>query len=82
MTTIVAVSDLRGDPVGHFVVLCGYDAEQRAVLVADPLERPGADASPYHVPIARVVGSIFLGVLTYDASCLVIEPRRRRESAR
>jgi hypothetical protein len=74
--------DLRGDPVGHFVVLCGYDARQRAVLVADPLERPGTGTSTYHVPIVRVVGSIFLGVLTYDASFLVIEPRRRRESAR
>ena len=74
--------DLRGDPVGHFVVLCGYDAQQRAVLVADPLERPDTGTSTYLVPIVRVVGSIFLGVLTYDASCLVIEPRRRRESAR
>jgi hypothetical protein len=63
-------------------VLCGYDTRQRAVLVADPLERPGTGMSTYPVPIARVVGSIFLGVLTYDASCLVIEPRRRRESAR
>jgi hypothetical protein len=74
--------DLRGDPVGHFVVLCGYDAEQRAVLVADPLENPETRTSRYSAPIARVVGAIFLGVLTYDASCLVIEPRRRRESAR
>jgi hypothetical protein len=31
------------------------------------------------VPIARVVGSIFLGVLTYDASILVIEPKRRKD---
>jgi hypothetical protein len=74
--------DLRGDPVGHFVVLCGYDEKQRSVLVADPLEHPATGKSKYLVPIARVVGSIFLGVLTYDASCLVIEPRRRRESAR
>ena len=75
--------DLRGDPVGHFVVLCGYDRRQRSVLVADPLEHAhDGGHSKYLVPIARVVGSIFLGVLTYDASCLVIEPRRRRESAR
>lgn len=74
--------DLRGDPVGHFVVLCGYDRENRAVLVADPLEHPDTKATRYPVPIVRVVGSIFLGVLTYDASCLVIEPRRRRESKR
>ena len=74
--------DLRGDPVGHFVVLCGYDTARREVLVADPLEHPELKQTLYPVPIARVVGSIFLGVLTYDASCLVIEPRRRRESAR
>lgn len=74
--------DLRGDPVGHFVVLCGYDAQRRNVLVADPLEHPDTKQSTYPLPIARVVGAIFLGVLTYDASCLVIEPRRRRESAR
>ncbi len=75
--------DLRGDPVGHFVVLCGYDKKHRSVLVADPLEHPTSGSQEkYHVPIARVVGSIFLGVLTYDASCLVIEPRKRRESDR
>jgi hypothetical protein len=65
--------DVRGEPVGHFVVLCGYDQERRTVLVADPLEEPARERK-YPVPIARVVGSIFLGVLTYDASCLVIEP--------
>ncbi|NOT31674.1 MAG: hypothetical protein HOP15_14600 [Planctomycetes bacterium] len=75
--------DLRGDPVGHFVVLCGYDKKQRSVLVADPLEHPAdGGESKYSVPIVRVVGSIFLGVLTYDASCLVIEPPERRGSAR
>lgn len=66
--------DVRGDPVGHFVVLCGYDAAARAVDVADPLEHPDDGRRRYAVPIARVVGAIFLGVLTYDASCLVIEP--------
>lgn len=83
--------DLRGDPVGHFVVLCGYDRKHRSVLVADPLEHPHTGKSLYTVPIARVVGSIFLSVLTYDASFLVIEPksprahrepRARRENAR
>jgi hypothetical protein len=72
--------DLRGDPVGHFVVLCGYDKKRRSVLVADPLEHPGRELH-YHVPIVRVVGAIFLGVLTYDASFLVIEPREEREEA-
>lgn len=72
--------DLRGEPVGHFVVLCGYDQARREVLVADPLEHPETGETRYHVPIARVVGSIFLGVLTYDASFLVIEPREAREA--
>jgi hypothetical protein len=71
--------DLRGEPVGHFVVLCGYDRARREVLVADPLEHPETRESRYRVPIARVVGSIFLGVLTYDASLLVIEPRLPQE---
>lgn len=68
-----ADDDVRGEPVGHFVVLCGYDRARRTVVVADPLENPGR-GQKYSVPIARVVGAIFLGVLTYDASCLVIEP--------
>src|SRR4051812_46266912 len=29
--------DVRGEPAGHFVLLCGYDKESREVLVADPL---------------------------------------------
>jgi len=68
-----ADDDVRGEPVGHFVVLCGYDRARRTVVVADPLENPGR-GQKYSVPIVRVVGAIFLGVLTYDASCLVIEP--------
>lgn len=74
--------DVRGDPVGHFVVLCGYDSSTRMVEVADPLEHPEDGRRRYPVPIARVVGAIFLGVLTYDASCLVIEPRERGEKAK
>lgn len=74
--------DVRGDPVGHFVVLCGYDATTRLVEVADPLEHPEDGRRRYAVPIARVVGAIFLGVLTYDASCLVIEPRERGEQTK
>ena len=31
--------DVRGVPTGHFVVLCGWDAEERMVRVADPLAR-------------------------------------------
>ncbi|MDH5298484.1 MAG: C39 family peptidase, partial [Desulfobulbaceae bacterium] len=44
--------DIRGYPAGHFVVLCGYDREQRTVRVADPLwENPLADGHFYEVNI-------------------------------
>lgn len=68
--------DVRGDPVGHFVVLCGYGPRHRMVQVADPTMHPHRKVHKYTVPMARVVGAIFLGVLTYDASFLVIEPRK------
>lgn len=67
--------DVRGLPTGHFVVLCGYDADTRCALVADPLyDNPTQQGPVYHVPIDRLVGAILLGVLTYDANLLVIQP--------
>jgi hypothetical protein len=68
--------DVRGFPVGHFVVLCGYDPKARRVLVADPyLPRLIADSQYYEVDIFRLISSILLGVLTYDANLLIIRPR-------
>lgn len=67
--------DIRGTPSGHFVVLCGYDPSRRRATVADPLkDNPGFSAPMYEVPMSRLVGAIMLGVLTYDANMLVIEP--------
>jgi hypothetical protein len=67
--------DLRGEPAGHFVVLCGYNREERTVTVADPfLPNPFSESHRYAVNIDRVVCSILLGVLTYDANLLVITP--------
>jgi hypothetical protein len=75
--------DVRGDPTGHFVVLYGYDAQSRMVLVADPYaENPAFQCHHYAVSLDRVIGAILLGVLTYDANLLRIEPRRRRRKAR
>jgi hypothetical protein len=68
--------DLRGDPSGHFVVLCGYKPDTREVLVADPLyPNPFATTHHYLLSIDRVLCAILLGILTYDANLLVIEPR-------
>ncbi|HEY5315433.1 MAG TPA: C39 family peptidase [Pirellulales bacterium] len=66
--------DVRGVPSGHFVVLCGYDATNRQVLVADPLgNNPVSASNPYAVSIDRVIGAILLGIITYDANLLIIE---------
>jgi hypothetical protein len=72
--------DVRGRPVGHFVVLSGYDRATRLVDVADPYEwNPISGQRYYSVDLHRLIGAVFLGSLTYDANLLVIEvPRRRR----
>lgn len=71
--------DITGDPSGHFVVLCGYYPRRREVLVADPLEHnPPYMSHKYTVGIDRLIGAILLGVLTYDANLLVIEPKEKR----
>lgn len=71
--------DVRGEPQGHFVVLCGYRRSRRSVLIADPfLENPMAPDTHYEVPLARVVGAVLLGVLTHDANLLMIEPRGKQ----
>lgn len=70
--------DVRGEPQGHFVVLCGYRRARRTVLVADPfLENPMGEANHYEVALDRVVGAVLLGVLTHDANLLMIEPAPR-----
>jgi hypothetical protein len=67
--------DIRGVPTGHFVVLSGWDAEDRTVRVADPLENNPRFPEPiYWQPVQRVINAILLGVLTYDANLLVLEP--------
>ncbi len=69
--------DIRGEAVGHFVVLHGY--ENRRVTVADPLAgNPGFASQGYTVSMTRLVPAIMLGVLTHDANLLVIEPASRR----
>jgi hypothetical protein len=72
--------DVRGEPAGHFVVLCGYDRQARTVLVADPLlPNPLAPSQRYELSIDRVLCAILLGVLTYDANLLVIRPFQERK---
>lgn len=76
--------DVRGFPQGHFVVLCGYDARERAVLVADPFQpNPLADDDQkYIVDLDRLMCAIMLGIVTYDANLLIIQPRAGRIKAK
>jgi hypothetical protein len=64
--------DLRGEPAGHFVVLCGREGHK--VRVADPfIGNPlAADSHYYDVGVDRIIRAILLGVMTYDANLLVL----------
>lgn len=73
--------DVRGYPVGHFVILRGYDPERREVLVADPLHpNPLSQTGHYSIGIDRVICAVLLGILTHDANLLIIEPRERERA--
>ncbi len=75
--------DLRGEPQGHFVVLCGYHPDERQVLVADPTSpTPLSQRHKYLVSIDRLLCAILLGIVTYDANLLIITPRKDRKTDR
>jgi hypothetical protein len=66
--------DVHGESCGHFVVLAGYNRDDRSIAVADPyLPNPVGVGQKYWVHIDRVIGAILLGVMTYDASLLILE---------
>lgn len=70
--------DVKGKSTGHFVVLSGYNNETHDVIVADPYrENPVSHDNYYSVKVSRLINSIMLGVLTYDANLLVIEPKEK-----
>jgi hypothetical protein len=74
--------DVRGEPMGHFVVLYDYEHESKRVWVADPYnENPAFQKHHYAVGLDRLIGAIMLGVLTYDGNLLLIEPLRSRRSS-
>jgi len=67
--------DVRGLPVGHFVIIAGYNAQRRTVLVVDPYQpTPYGPSHYYWISVDRVVGAILLGIVTHDANLLVIHP--------
>lgn len=67
--------DVRGFPVGHFVVISGYDRERDRFMVVDPSPHtPYSPSGVYPVPAERLMAAILLGDSTYDAVLLVLDP--------
>lgn len=67
--------DIRGEVQGHFVVLSGYDQVTHSAFVADPYsQNPLTGTNTYITDLDRLIGAILLGVITYDANLLIIEP--------
>ena len=63
--------DVAGDPVGHFVVISGYDRRGRRFTVRDPsAHAPTNRYGRVVVEAHRLINAIMLGDLTYDAVLL------------
>lgn len=70
--------DEAGDPVGHFVVISGYEHWGRRFVLLDPSEHvPATQDGRLVVDAQRLINSILLGDLTYDAVLLEIWPEDR-----
>ena len=68
--------DVRGDPVGHFVVICGYYPKSDHFIVRDPSSHiPFSRTGKYSVDAERLISAILLGDVTYDAVLLVLSKR-------
>ncbi|MBS1680313.1 MAG: C39 family peptidase [Bacteroidetes bacterium] len=67
---------IRGEPVGHFVIINGYDEATNKVYLADPMNPNPLKSQYYSVSFDRLINSIMLGIVTYDANLLVIEPKK------
>ena len=66
---------IKGEPVGHFVIINGYDEASNTVYLADPMNPNPLKSQYYSVSFDRLINSIMLGIVTYDANLLVIEPK-------
>ncbi len=67
---------IKGEPVGHFVIINGYDETTNTVYLADPMNPNPLKSQYYSVTFDRLINSIMLGIVTYDANLLVIEPKK------
>ncbi|MBL7852237.1 MAG: C39 family peptidase [Cyclobacteriaceae bacterium] len=66
---------IRGEPVGHFAIINGFTNEGGRVFLADPMNPNPLKSQYYSVTFDRLLNSIMLGIVTYDANLLIIEPK-------
>ena len=66
---------IKGEPVGHFAIINGYNANSDYVYLADPMNPNPLKSQYYSVTFDRLINSIMLGIVTYDANLLIIEPK-------
>jgi Peptidase_C39 like family len=70
---------IKGEPVGHFVVINGFDEPSNHAYLADPMNPNPLKSQYYSVNFDRLLNSIMLGIMTYDANLLIIEPKAKFE---
>lgn len=66
---------IKGVPVGHFVIINGYDDQNNCAYLADPMNPNPRKSQYYNVSFDRLINSIMLGIVTYDANLLIIEKK-------
>ena len=66
---------IKGVPTGHFVIINGYDDNNNSVYLADPMNPNPLKSQYYNVTFDRLINSIMLGIVTYDANLLIIEKK-------
>ncbi|MDQ8197839.1 hypothetical protein QEH56_06760 [Pelagicoccus enzymogenes] len=68
--------DVNGDVEGHFVTLFEYDHANKQILVADPYQKnPLSESLIYAIDPQRLINSVMLGIVTYDANLLLIDKK-------
>jgi hypothetical protein len=75
ISTTNKYDSIKGDPVGHFAIINGFDDATKKVYLADPMNPNPLKSQYYSVGFDRLINSILLGIVTYDANMLVIEPK-------
>ncbi|ELR70168.1 hypothetical protein C900_03853 [Fulvivirga imtechensis AK7] len=74
---VVRYDDINGLATGHFVIINGFNQKQRMAYIADPLDpNPISEKQYYKVSFQKLINSIMLGVMTYDANLLIIYPKK------